>query len=134
MPVCDEWGWSGDWVYSIYPQVNAWSDGTLEPKNHAFEDNGLTELRGSSQAIPWKDGYLGVSHEVEFTNTGRHYYHRFVYFDDNCFATSASEPFYFLFPGIEFANGIAVWRGNVVVSFGHEDERALLAVVPGHLL
>ena len=126
MPIAD----TGQWVYSVSPSIIMHDGGFLstDPSSDL-----PSNLRGSSQLVPWKDGYLGVTHEVTWEPT-RYYWHRFVYFDSRGFAVSATEPFYFLSPGIEFANGITLWNDKVIVSFGHADERALLAVIPGELI
>lgn len=126
MPIAD----TGEWVYSVSPSIVTY--------NGRFLSNGTdcdlpADLRGSSQLVPWKDGYLGVTHEVTW-EPDRCYWHRFIYFDFRGIAVAATEPFYFLSPGIEFANGITLWNDKVVVSFGHRDERALLAIVPAELI
>jgi hypothetical protein len=103
-----------------------------------FGENSVhEELRGSSQIIPVNDGefYVGITHEVTFIQAGanwkRQYWHRFVKFTkEGFFAGKMSEKFYFMAPGIEFANGIVEWNDYFVVSFGFRDERAMLAFVP----
>jgi len=121
---------TGRWVYSVSPSKVVRNDGYLDMNRHSDIP---PHIRGSSQLVPWKDGYLGVTHEVTWEPT-RYYWHRFIYFDSRGLAVSATEPFYFLSPGVEFANGLTVWQDKVVVSFGKNEERAILAVVPGKLL
>ena len=96
------------------------------------------EMRGSSQVIPitGRGDFIGVTHEVTFFQTTNHqrwqrqYWHRFVLFDERGCLINWTEPFYFVSPGIEFANGIVEWQDHFAVSFGHRDERAMLALVP----
>ena len=88
-----------------------------------------TELRGSSQALRiGADRWIGVVHFV--TWPGRRYWHALAAFDGNGAIISVSEPFYFLAPGVEFANGAAFWDGHLVVSFGHKESRCFLAYIP----
>ena len=87
------------------------------------------QLRGSSEAVPIGDDYYGVLHYVTY-DTGRRYWHCFSKFNSSGGLLGISEPFYFINPGVEFANGMTVWQDNFVVTFSNRDERALMVRVP----
>ena len=88
-------------------------------------------LRGGSQLAPIESGrWLGIAHGciVSFTKM---YWHRWYEVDADGALLSLSEPFK-LCPefGIEFAAGLAIdpGTGRVVVSYGIEDDAAMLGV------
>ena len=87
------------------------------------------QLRGSSQAILLKDFlYYGVLHFV--TWPGRCYWHCFGTFNWNGELLQITEPFHFLDPGVEFANGMAIQGDQFVVTFGYKEARCFMAFVP----
>lgn len=87
-------------------------------------------FRGSSQAIRLDDGWIAVTHEVDWSTGRRRYFHRFVQFDSLGYALSYTEPFFIVKPEIEFVAGIVEHKGNYVLSFGYRDLWAGLAHVP----
>ena len=127
------------WVYSCSPSITTDGFGNL----FAYGNPPTPEdFRGSSQVIPVNGGsaYVGVTHEVTFYQHApgqrwqRHYWHRFCRFDGSGALVSWSEPFYFMEPGIEFANGIVEWNDHFAVTFGYRDERAMIATAPKALV
>ena len=83
------------------------------------------DLLGSSQLVPWKDGWLCIVHER--SRGKRHLYkHRFVYFDRS-WDVAISEPFYWKEYGVEFCCGLAVHDGTVAVGIGVNDSEAIIA-------
>ena len=126
-------------VYSCSPSLV--TDGSQVPIPY---DNPPTpeDFRGSSQVIPVNGGsaYVGVTHEVTFFQHApgqrwqRQYWHRFCRFDIYGALVSWSDPFYFIDPGIEFANGIVEWNDHFAITFGYRDERAMIATVPKRLV
>lgn len=88
----------------------------------------LGEMRGSSQVIPFKDGYLCVVHEVTWFPK-RIYTHRFVYLDKKLEVRAVGFPFCFIQKGIEFCAGLALDGENLVLSFGFKDASAHVAIV-----
>lgn len=86
----------------------------------------LTGFRGSSQLIPYEDGWLCVTHEVTW-RPERVYLHRFVRFDSSYRITEISEPFYFQHIGIEFCAGLTLDGDRLVASYGVNDASAHLA-------
>ena len=96
-----------------------------------WEDSRLPghQLRGSSQAILGQHSmYYGVLHFC--TWPGRMYWHCFASFNWEGGLTGLSAPFYFLDPGVEFANGMAVHDDQFVVTFGYREARCFIASVP----
>jgi glycosyltransferase involved in cell wall biosynthesis len=91
----------------------------------------LDQLRGGSQAIPFDDGWLALTHEVSFIEGGRVYLHRFVWYDGQMRLRQFSEAFTLNGRGVEFAAGLA-WHPDgerLVVSYGVSDAEAWLATV-----
>ena len=92
-------------------------------------------LRGNSQVIPYKGKRICVIHEVDLFNNkleqkdGK-YTHRFVVWDMDWNIEYVSEPFSFMDGEIEFACGIAEWNGNILVSFGFQDNAAYILKIP----
>jgi tetratricopeptide (TPR) repeat protein len=87
----------------------------------------LDHLRGGTQAIPFHDGYLYVTHEVQ-TFTRRSYMHRFVWLDDLFCVQKISEPFWLHAPReIEFAAGLVAHEGKLKLTFGYQDNEAWMA-------
>ncbi len=104
------------------------SDGRLEQRPcHLAVEN----ISGGSRYIPFAKGYLSVVHEaIAHPSHGRRIYqHRFAYLGADLTLKSLSMPFVFHEVQIEFAAGIAIYEGNVVISFGERDAKAWLAVV-----
>jgi glycosyltransferase involved in cell wall biosynthesis/cephalosporin hydroxylase len=113
-------------VYSLGPTVVLrLGPATEEACRHAAP--GLADLRGGGQAVPLAGGgWLCLVHEVAWT-PGRVYLHRLVLLDAGFRAIRASEPFWFLGRGIEFAAGLARDGDRLVASFGSRDASAHLA-------
>lgn len=87
-------------------------------------------LRGSSQVLHWKRGYLCVVHQV---HSGRPtYVHRFVELDERLQLVRIGRPFYFREEGIEFCAGAAFWQSHLVLSFGVRDREAWIALLGEH--
>ena len=97
------------------------------------------DLRGSSQVIPWNDGHLAITHEVNLYNDiqGRKdgkYRHRFVYWDKNWNLTKTSDFFHFMTGEIEFCAGLAKYKDDLLITFGFQDNAAYLLKMPIKLL
>lgn len=90
----------------------------------------LKSFRGSGAPVPYKQGYLGVIHEVIFRQDGRHYHHRLVQYDAKMLPEKVSVPFYFKAKGIEFVAGLLITETEVVIGFGLDDKQAFLAHIP----
>ena len=94
------------------------------------------DQRGSSQVIRWGDKYISITHEVDlFKNyLGQKdgiYKHRMCVYDDELRLIGISpEPFTFLDGQIEFCVGAAEHEGDLLVSFGFQDNAAFVLRVP----
>jgi len=108
----------------------------------------MGHLRGSTQAVPFADGYLAVVHEVYkpkaagggyinglgFFEQGSHptgpfYVHRFAWMDKDGKSIRFGKPFVFHGSGIEFAAGLCVVDGKLLLSYGIENREAWIATV-----
>ncbi len=85
--------------------------------------------RGGSQGVEVDGGWLFVVHETTSWGWHRRYVHRFVLLDADHRLAGVSPPFTFAHEPIEFCAGIAPRGGDLVLSFGIEDQEAHLVVV-----
>lgn len=97
------------------------------------------DLRGGSQVIPYKDGYLTLNHETDLykSEAGRKdatYRHRFTYWDKDWNIQKFSEVFSFLDAKIEFACGMTKYNDDYLITFGFQDNAAYILRVPGNVL
>src|ERR1019366_10336803 len=98
-------------------------------------DPGLAvdNISGGSQLIPFRYGYLGLTHEARQIpgKPTRYYTHRFVWYDTLCKEAKFSLPFCFHDRVIEFCAGMC-WHPNgvdLLISYGYKDEHARIATV-----
>jgi hypothetical protein len=93
----------------------------------------LDNLRGGSQIIPFDSGWLAVVHEVESLEGRRHYYHRFIWFDEDMTLRLLSARFFLRKPGIEFVAGLSCHRDGerLMLSYGVDDREAWIGLVSG---
>jgi predicted GH43/DUF377 family glycosyl hydrolase len=127
-----------------------WTNGTevvkVDPENKTCETIVLKDwiwapkdLRGGSQVLSYKDGYLTLNHETDLykSEAGRKdatYRHKFTYWNKNWEIQKFSEEFSFLDAKIEFACGMAKYKDDYLISFGFQDNAAYILRVPGHIL
>jgi hypothetical protein len=87
--------------------------------------------KGSSQAIPYGDGWVFVIHEtVDYPDSPRVYWHRFVFMGKDMTIQKFTEPFCFTKVGVEYCAGIVEHENGVVLSFGVDDRKAGLCWIP----
>lgn len=96
---------------------------------------GYNDMRGGSQVIKWKDGYLTLVHETELYNSeqGRKdatYMHRFVYWDNEFKTQKFSKLFSFLNMKIEFCCGMCIHKDDFLITFGVQDNAAYILRIP----
>ncbi len=89
------------------------------------------DMRGGSQVIKYKDGYLSIIHETNLYNSeqGRKnatYTHRFVYWDNQFKIKKFSNVFSFLNMKIEFCCGMAEYKNDYLITFGATDNAAYI--------
>ena len=87
--------------------------------------------RGGSQIVSWKDGYVAIIHEVDLfkSEVGRKdavYYHRVLFWDKNFNLQKWSKRFFIMGAHVEFCVGLAIHNGNMLMTFGFQDNAAYL--------
>lgn len=97
------------------------------------------DLRGGSQVIPAGDFYLACTHEVDLfkSEVGRKdavYRHRFIVWDKDFNIVKYSKDFAFLGGDVEFCIGMDRHNGNLLMTFGFQDNAAYLLVVPENIV
>ena len=93
--------------------------------------SGYNDMRGGSQVINWKDGYLTLVHETQLYSSEQGkkdatYRHRFVVWDKDFQIQKMSPLFSFLNMKIEFACGLADYKNNFLITFGAQDNAAYI--------
>jgi glycosyltransferase involved in cell wall biosynthesis len=118
---CLQWMYRPGWVM--------YSDGQFPVKNDT--KLAVDQFSGGGQVVSFDAGYLAIVHEArpDPTNGKRFYQHRFVWFDGEYVLQKVSRPFVFFDRQIEFAAGLALHNGKVIVSFGVLDREAWLASI-----
>lgn len=130
MPILD--GGHLKWMYA--PGVVIGAGGQRVANNPpALEAD---DFSGGGQLVPMDTGFLGIVHTArpDPTNGKRYYWHRFVQFDQAYHLQKVSRPFVFFDKQIEFAAGLALHGGKVIVSFGVLDREAWVASIDEHEL
>jgi hypothetical protein len=95
-----------------------------------------SDQRGSSQLIRWGNMYISIHHEVIlFKNyLGQKdglYFHRLAVWDDQLNLVGLSpNKFTFLDGRVEFCVGMAEFKGDVLISFGFQDNAAFVLRTP----
>ena len=97
------------------------------------------DQRGSSHVIPWRDYYIAITHEVNlFKNYLKQkdgiYRHRLVVWDKEFNFVGLSNNFSFLDARVEFCVGAAVLEGDLLISFGFQDNAAFILRTPNDLV
>lgn len=98
------------------------------------------DQRGGSQVIRWNNFYIAFTHEVFLYNNylGQKdgvYRHKLAVWDDQFNLVGLSkENFCFLDAQIEFCAGAAVYGGDLILSFGFQDNAAYVLRVPKSLV
>jgi len=87
--------------------------------------------RGGSQVIPWKDGYVAITHEVDLfkSEVGRKdavYYHRVLFWDKDFNLQKWSKKFFIVGGHVEFCVGLTIHKGNFLLTMGFQDNAAYL--------
>jgi FkbM family methyltransferase len=107
--------------------------------NETDKIEGLPFLRGSSQVIPWKNYYICIVHDCDlFKNKigqkDATYMHRFVIYDRNWNIIKIGEQFSFMDGEIEFCCGMAIYKDDLLISFGFQDNCAFILRVPAPMI
>jgi hypothetical protein len=95
-------------------------------------------LRGSSQLIPYRDGYLSICHKTKLEKrrgkTFKVYDHVFVSYDSELNALGYGPSFTFLNSLIEFACGFVILGNNAYITFSISDSSSYFLKFPQSLL
>jgi hypothetical protein len=96
---------------------------------------GYGDMRGGSQVIKYKDGYLTLIHETNLYSSEQGkkdatYRHRFVTWDKDFKNQKFSKLFSFLNAKIEFCCGLADYGDSFLITFGLTDNTAYILKVP----
>lgn len=99
-------------------------------KEHNIE---LKNLRGSSQVIPWNNGYVAIVHTTYFKESlegidvAYKYGHRFIFWDKNWNLTNFSDEFVFFDNGMEYSGGLVYNNNEFLISVAiHESENYII--------
>ena len=103
-----------------------------------LEENRLQyafDFRGGSQVLTWGDYRIALVHETclfknKLEQKDATYAHRFIVWDKNWNIVHVSELFSFLTAMIEFSCGMAFHKGNLLITFGFQDNAAYLLEIP----
>ena len=113
----------------------------VDPKTNTSETVILKEgvgqhqnLRGGSQIIPYGDDRICIIHEVDLWKNkleqkDAKYTHRLVMWDKDWNIKHISEPFSFMDGEIEFCCGLAEYKGDLLITFGFQDNAAYILKV-----
>lgn len=111
-----------------YDPVNKTCDRVVLGNQYFFD----RDQRGGGQVIPWENGYLSLIHETNLYNSeaGRKdgtYRHKFIHWSKDWKPIKTSPVFSFMGAKIEFACGLALYKDDVLVTFGFQDNVAYIA-------
>lgn len=100
---------------------------------------GVRDFRGGSQVIPWKGYRICLIHEVNLFNNklqqkDASYFHRFLIWDKNWNIVGMSDPFSFMDGEIEFGCGLTFYKGDMLLTFGFQDNAAFVLRVPENII
>lgn len=97
------------------------------------------DVRGGTQVISWRGYYLALTHEVDLfkSEVGRKdgvYRHRFIVWDKNWNIVKYTTDFSIMNAHVEFAVGMTVYKDDVLISFGFQDNAAYILRIPEQAL
>jgi len=149
-PEANDSDWEKNWmpILDMPYHFVRWSDPTeivkydIEKNTttvvHKKEKNTeLENLRGSSQVISWKNGYLAVVHENYYTQnikwpdkTG----HRFLFWDKDWNLIKVSDEFFFFNHGIEFCAGFIYQDNQFLLSISINEQENFIIKCPSSII
>lgn len=125
---------NGTEIVKVNPDNNHTESVIIKDWKHHSKD-----LRGGSQVISYKGGYLTINHETDLyrSEAGRKdatYRHRFTFWDKDWNIQKFSKEFSFMEAKIEFACGLAKYHDSYLITFGFQDNAAYILEVPGKIM
>lgn len=135
MPILDD---PYHFVKWTMPTEVVWSNPEKpETKQTIMKDTPQSPIdqRGGSHVVSWGDYYIAFTHEVQLWKNymGQKdsiYRHRLVVWDKEFNFLGLSNSLSFMDTKIEFCVGAAIFEGNLLVSFGVQDNCAFVLDVP----
>lgn len=99
----------------------------------------IKDPRGGSQVIPYKDYHIALVHEVDLFNNIQEqkdgiYRHRFIVWNKDWDVIRISEEFNFMDARIEFSCGMCLYKGDLLITFGFQDNASFLLQVPEKII
>ena len=132
MPVLDQ-------PYTFVKWSNPLEVVRYDPKSHTtetivlrdFESHNSLHWRGSSQVIPFEEGYLTVVHETDLFRSQLNkkdsiYRHRFLFWDKEWNLVKRSDTFNFMNGLVEFCCGMCEYGDDLLITFGFQDNAAYI--------
>ncbi len=135
MPILDK---PFEWIkWSNPTQVVSFSTKTLKTSTVHLDESKTyqfpRDLRGGSHVIPWNDNYyVAITHECVYNknDSGRRYFQRIVVWDREWNIVCSTRDFTMMGGTIEFVSGIAYHKGDVLISYGYEDNSSYILRMP----
>lgn len=99
-----------------------------------------SDQRGGSHIVKWGDYYITFTHEVNLwynylSQKDATYRHRLIVWDSNFnFLGLSPEPLSFLDAYVEFCTGAALYKGDLLISFGYQDNAAFVLQAPKSMI
>lgn len=112
-------------IYTINPfVVVSIEDGIARIVSEKILTNIPRDYRGSSQVVPYRDGFICVAHRVIQNAYRNIYLHRFFFYDNSWNLTETSGDFVLEKAGVEFCAGLAINNDMCLVTYGVDDKHA----------
>jgi len=135
MPILDEpwkyvkWGNPTEVVKVDY------KNGSSETSHLSSRIQMKSDLRGGSQVLPIKNGYIALTHEVDLFQSEHDrkdavYKHRFIVWNKNWEIIKYSKSFFIMDGQVEFSTGMCYHGKDILITFGFTDNAAYLLRVP----
>ena len=91
----------------------------------------MGSYRGSSQVVPYKDGYVSIVHHCDREENGqRNYWHHFVTYDKDFKVLRISQPYKFEGAFVEFCAGMAIKDDFAYIAYSVMDKDASIMRIP----
>jgi len=124
-------------IYQIEFGKDGWPTGKIILVSRQYTPWDCSELRGSGAPIQIyiekskELRFLALVHEAIVDSNGRHYFHRWIEFDDQFKINRISNPFYFDHKGIEFCRSICITldQKQIIMATGIEDREAYFYII-----
>jgi hypothetical protein len=121
----------------VFADIINSTSSVVSQNNHKVPN--LMDLRGGSQVIRYKDYRIAIVHDVDLKKNYQGqkdatYMHYFVIWDINWNLIHISERFSFMDAEIEFACGMCLFKGDLLITFGFQDNAAFMLRIPKDII